>query len=226
MSQDSHDFMRANQLRHLPVYLLLDCSGSMSGDPITAVNEGVTMIRRELVNDPQALETVYISIITFSSRADQYQLTPIDQFRPPILSAGGSTAMGEAFRILVQSIEQDLVLNQPPAQHGNYRPLVFLLTDGEPTDNYRDAVQKLQTLRGSRKPTIIALGCGSGVNTTMLHEVTENVYLMRNVTPQNLRNCFQWISSCIIQTAQAAASGSSQTLMPPTSVPGITYSPN
>ena len=124
MSQDSHDFMRANQLRHLPVYLLLDCSGSMSGDPITAVNEGVTMIRRELVNDPQALETVYISIITFSSRADQYQLTPIDQFRPPILSAGGSTAMGEAFRILVQSIEQDLVLNQVHVDGMRLRGLV------------------------------------------------------------------------------------------------------
>src|SRR5207245_9375146 len=94
-------FTTSNQLRRLPVYFLLDCSGSMSGDPITAVNEGVTMIHRELVNDPQALETVYISIITFSSRADQYQLTPIDQFRPPILSAGGSTALCDAFRILV-----------------------------------------------------------------------------------------------------------------------------
>ena len=124
-------FMTSGQVRRLPVYFLLDCSGSMSGDPITAVNEGVTMIHRELLNDPRALETVYISIITFSSRADQYQLTPIDQFRPPILSAGGSTAMGEAFRILVQSIEQDLVLNNPPTQHGDYRPLVFLLTDGE-----------------------------------------------------------------------------------------------
>src|SRR5205823_1848354 len=166
-------FTTSGQLRRLPVYLLLDCSSSMSGDPITAVNEGVAMIHRELQNDPQALETVYISIITFSSRADQYQLTALDQFRPPILSAGGSTAMGEAFRLLVQSIEQDLVLNTP-TQHGDFRPLMFLLTDGEPTDNYHDAVQKLQALRGSRKPTIIALGCGNGVNTTMLHEVTEN----------------------------------------------------
>jgi len=225
MSQGNNDFMSAEQLRRLPVYLLLDCSGSMSGDPITAVNEGVSMIHSELKNDPQALETVYISIITFASRADQYQLTQLEQFQPPILSASGSTAMGEAFRILVQSIEQDLKLNTPK-QHGDYRPLVFLLTDGAPTDNYSDAVQKLHDLRGSRKPTIVALGCGSGVDTSMLHKVTEHVYLMHNVTPQNLRNYFQWISGSIMQTSRAAGSGSNQTLTPPTSVPGITYNPN
>ncbi len=225
MSQESHDFMSANQLRRLPVYLLLDCSGSMTGEPITAMNEGVAMIYRELMKDPQAVEVVYISIITFGSRADQYQLTPLDQFRPPALSASGSTAMGDALRILVQSIEQDLVLNTP-TQLGDYRPIVFLLTDGSPTDNYRDAVQRLHNLRGSRKPTIVALGFGSGVDTSMLHEVTENVFLMQNFNGNTIKQFFQWLSGSIRQTSQAAGSGSNQTLMPPTSIPGIIYSPN
>lgn len=219
-------FLTSSQLRRLPVYLLLDCSSSMMGDPITAVNEGVTMLHRELSNDPRALETVFISIITFATRADQYKLTSLAQFQPPTLVANGSTPMGEAFKLLAQSIEQDLIQNTP-TQHGDYRPLVFLLTDGEPTDSYRDAIQKLHSLHSSRKPTIVALGCGSQVNTAMLHEVTENVFLMHNVTAASIRQYFQWISGSIAQASQSVGSSANQqtVITPPTSIPGINYSP-
>jgi uncharacterized protein YegL len=174
------------------------------------------MIYRMLMSDPQALETVHMSVIRFSNQADQYVLTPIDQFQPPTLSASGSTAMGAALGLLVQSIEQDLILNTP-TQHGDFRPLVFLLTDGEPTDNYRNAIKLLKGLRGSRKPTIVALGCGSGVNKTMLHEVTDNVYLMQAVSPENIRAFFKWMSGSIIQTSHAAGSNTEPAtlLMPP-----------
>jgi uncharacterized protein YegL len=220
-------FMGSGYIRRLPVYLLLDCSGSMAGDPIVAVNEGLSMIYRLLMNDPQALETVYLSVICFSSRVDQYQLVSLDQFQPPQLTANGSTAMGEALRILAQSIEQDLVLNTP-TQHGDFRPLVFLLTDGEPTDNYRSAVALLQQLRGSRKPTIVALGCGSGVNTSMLHEVTSNVFLMHTVSQEAIRAFFKWISGSIAQTSRALGSSNPDqtTMMAPPTIPGIMYSPN
>jgi len=220
-------FMGSGYVRRLPVYLLLDCSGSMAGDPIIAVNEGLGIIYRLLMADPQALETVYISVICFSSRVDQYQLISLDQFVPPQLTASGSTALGEALRILTQSIEQDLVLNTP-TQHGDFRPLVFLLTDGEPTDNYRDAVYRLQQLRGSRKPTIVALGCGSGVNTSMLHEVTSNVFLMHTVSPEAIKAFFKWISGSIAQTSRALGSNNSEqtTVMAAPTIPGISYSPN
>ncbi len=220
-------FMGSGYVRRLPVYLLLDCSGSMAGDPIIAVNEGLSMIYHLLMGDPQALETVYLSVICFSSRVDQYQLVSLDQFQPPQLTANGSTSMGEALRILAQSIEQDLVLNTP-TQHGDFRPLVFLLTDGEPTDNYRNAIAQLQLLRGSRKPTIVALGCGSGVNTSMLHEVTGNVFLMHTVSPEAIKAFFKWISGSIAQTSRALGSSNPDqtTMMAPPTIPGIMYSPN
>ena len=212
--------------RRLAVYLLLDISGSMTGDPIVAVNEGVQLLYRELVSDPQALETVHISIITFSSQADQYSLTALDQFQPPSFSAGGSTAMGDAFGLLADLIQQDLLLNTE-TQHGDYRPLVFLLTDGAPTDEYRSKLNWIKSLRGSRKPTIVALGCGSGVDVNMLHEVTENVFLMQNLNPVTLRQFFLWISGSVTQTSHAVAGGGGNaTLPPPTNIPGITYNPS
>ncbi len=211
-------FMGDGYTRRLPVYLLLDCSASMGGDPIIAVNEGLGMIYRLLMSDPLALETVHISIICFSSQADQYALTPLDQFQPPALAANGSTAMGAALRLLAQSIEQDLVINDPARnRHGDYRPLVFLLTDGDPTDSYKDAIQKLKALRGSQRPTIVALGCGSHVKMSMLQELTDNVFLMHTINPESIKAFFKWMSGSIIQTSHAAGSSAEQAtvLAPP-----------
>jgi uncharacterized protein YegL len=219
-------FMREGYVRRLPVYLLLDCSSSMQGDPINAVNEGLGLIYRLLMSDPQAVDTVYISVICFSSNVDQYPLVPIDQFQPPTLFARGMTAMGETFRVLVQSIEQDLVVNSA-TRRGDYRPLVFLLTDGEPTDNYTDAIYSLKALPGSRKPTIVVLGCGNGVNTAMLHEVTDNVFTMNTVSADTIKDFFKWISGSIVQTSHSVGSGGNQamTISPPTNIPGIIYNP-
>ena len=87
--------------RRLPIYLLLDTSNSMSGEPIAAVQNGVQMVISALQNDPQALETAYISIITFESEVKQMiPLTELSQFTPPQLKAEGVTSMGEALKYI------------------------------------------------------------------------------------------------------------------------------
>lgn len=191
--------------RRLPVYLLLDCSGSMQGNPIIAVNEGLEIIYRLLMADPRAIDTVHISVICFADQATQYELTPLDQFQPPVLSANGRTALGGALQLLTQSIQQDLIMNSP-TQHGDYRPLVFLLTDGEPTDQYQSALQQLRQSQGSRKPTIVALGCGNKVNERVLRELTDSVFLMHNVSTEAIKGFFRWMSGSIVQTAHAGGS--------------------
>ncbi|HVU69067.1 MAG TPA: VWA domain-containing protein [Ktedonobacteraceae bacterium] len=200
------DFEGGN-VRRLPVYLLLDCSTSMQGHPIVAVNEGLNMIYRLLRNDLRAQDTVYISLIRFASQAEQDPLTPLLQFQPPILQANGNTALGAALQLLVQSIREDLVVNTMQ-RHGDYRPLVFLLTDGEPNDHYKDAVYQLHQLHGNQRPTIVALGCGNNVKVSTLREITtpENIFLMQNVTGESIQKFFQWMSGSIIQTANAGGS--------------------
>ena len=106
-------FMTDEYTRRLPVYLLLDCSGSMAGNAIIAVNEGLWMIYHLLMADPQALETVHISVIRFSDHADQYELTPIDKFQPPTLSASGMTAMGAALRLAGVPFAPPAALRRP-----------------------------------------------------------------------------------------------------------------
>ena len=80
-------------MRKLPVYLLLDTSGSMHGEPIEAVRNGMQTLVSALRQDPHALESAYLSVITFAESAAQVvPLTELTQFQIPVLSASGTTS--------------------------------------------------------------------------------------------------------------------------------------
>ena len=88
-------------MRKLPVYLLLDCSGSMMGEPIEAVKNGVQVMVSTLRNNPQAIETAFISVITYDSSARQIiPLTELSNFQMTDIQASGTTSLGEALKVL------------------------------------------------------------------------------------------------------------------------------
>lgn len=90
-------------MRKLPVYLLLDTSGSMNGEPIEAVRNGMQTLLSALRQDPHAIESAWLSVITFSDAARQVTpLTELGQFQMPAISAGGTTSMGAALKLLAQ----------------------------------------------------------------------------------------------------------------------------
>src|SRR5438874_12496210 len=100
--------------RRLPVYLVLDTSGSMTGEPIEAVRQGVKALLADLRSDPQALETAYLSVITFSNNAQQViPLTELTAFNEPNLAASGSTALGDALKVLEDSLEREVRKSSP-----------------------------------------------------------------------------------------------------------------
>lgn len=182
--------------RRLPVYLLLDCSGSMMGEPIEAVRQGVKALLSELRSDPQALETAYLSVITFDSHARQIiPLTELMAFKEPEINAGGATALGGALNVLIDCVNSE-VRKSTETQKGDWRPLVFILTDGSPTDveTFREAVQRI---KGMKTANIIACAAGSNANTSYLKEITESVLMMNTLSAGDMAQFFAWVSGSI-----------------------------
>lgn len=156
-------------MRRLPVYLLLDTSGSMYGEPIEAVKNGVQTLISTLRSDPYALETAYISIITFNSSAQQITpLTELASFQQPNIDASGCTAFGGALELLSQKIDSEITKTTAEVK-GDWRPLIFIMTDGVPTDDITKGLSEF-------KKTQVRYGCGVCCRTRSKHRHTQTNY--------------------------------------------------
>jgi len=199
--------------RRLPVYLVLDCSGSMTGAPIEAVRQGMKTLLGELKSDPQALETVYLSVITFDSSARQVvPLTELMLVKEPDFQATGTTALGAALRLLSDSIDKE-VRQTTETQKGDWKPLIFLMTDGAPTDKWEDAADALKT----KKPgNFIACAAGSGADEATLKRITNVVVKLNDLQPDALKQFFQWVSASVATTSTGVANrGEAPINLPP-----------
>ena len=214
--QDTKEETMSDFVRRLPVYLLLDCSGSMHGERIEAVKQGVRSLISELKNDPQALETAYVSVITFSSTAKQeVALTELMLFKEPELKASGATMFGRALDLLMECIRTE-VRKSTETQKGDWRPLVFILTDGAPSD-VEDFKRAANELKGMHIANLIACAAGADADTTYLKMITENVLMMNTVSAGDLAAFFAWVSGSVKMTSRSvdAKPGEALQLPPP-----------
>ena len=181
-------------MRRLPVYLLLDCSGSMYGEPIEAVKNGVQVLVSTLRQDPYALETAYLSIITFDSSAQQVApLTELSAFQQPNIQASGCTALGEALSLLAQKADQE-VTKTTMEKKGDWKPLVFIMTDGEPTD---DLNKGLAEFKKRKWGMVVACAAGAGANTDTLKKITECVVSLDTADSATIKAFFKWVSASV-----------------------------
>lgn len=184
----------STDVRRMPVYFLLECGDSMRGAPIMAVEQGVQLLHNELMGQPQAVEMVNLSAIVYSTYAQQITpLVPITSFMPPALTAGGVRNFGNALRVLGDCIVNDMI-RSTHTKKGDYQALVFWITDGEPADDWEAGLKYLQERTNGLLGSFIALGVGDSVNTHILRQITPNVLLATDVTPDNLRASFKWVS--------------------------------
>ncbi|EEZ9008327.1 VWA domain-containing protein [Escherichia coli O57:H16] len=125
-----------------PCILLLDVSGSMNGRPINELNAGLVTFRDELLADPLALKRVELGIVTFGPVHVEQPFTSAANFFPPILFAQGDTPMGAAITKALDMVEE-----RKREYRANgisyYRPWIFLITDGAPTDEWQAAANKV-----------------------------------------------------------------------------------
>jgi uncharacterized protein YegL len=187
-------------MRRLPVYLLLDNSGSMYGEPIEAVKNGVQTLISTLRSDPYALETAFISVITFNSSAQQaVPLTELASFQMPNIDAGGCTALGEALTLLSQKMDTEITKTTDDVK-GDWRPLVFLMTDGEPTD---DLNRGIQDFKKRKCGMVVACAAGQAANTNTLKQITENVVQLDTADSTTIKAFFKWVSASISTSSKA-----------------------
>jgi uncharacterized protein YegL len=202
-------------VRRLPVYLLLDCSTSMTGQPIEQVRQGFRALLDDLSTEPMAIETVYLSVITFNNTAQQLMpLTELMQFKEPHIQAGGTTALGAALRLLKNCLETEVRKNTE-TEKGDWKPLVFLMTDGMPTDAWENAADEIKP---AKIANLIAFAAGSSANVDNLKRITDIVLKSDELSPGALKAFFQWMSQSILRTGksvQIMAQGIPVDLPPP-----------
>lgn len=183
-----------NPENRCPVILLLDTSGSMSGQPIQELNQGLAAFKEDVLKDSQASLSVEVAMITFGSIAKLIQdFVTIDQFTPPILEVDGLTPMGAAIEYALDFLE-----NRKQTYKDNgilyYRPWVFLITDGTPTDSWDSAAKRLREAEAQSRLSFFAVGV-KGADMNILKQISppERPPVMLNGL--DFRELFVWLSA-------------------------------
>lgn len=183
-------------MRRLPIYFLNDISESMIGEPIQQVEEGVATIIQTLKTDPYAIETVWISIIVFAGQPKTIvPLQEIINFYPPKFPIGGGTSLSKGLGHLMYELRNNIVKTTYD-QKGDWKPIIFLFTDGIPTDDTKSAIQEWKQ-NWQRTANMVAVSFGSETDTHILNELTENVLLFKNTDALSYKQFFKWVTDSI-----------------------------
>lgn len=204
--------------RRLPVYLLIDSSGSMAGEPIHSVNVGLRAMISALRQDPFALESVSIAITTFDVQAkDILPLTPVAeaQISDIQLPRSGATHLGAGLEHIIDAVRHDVV-QSTEIEKGDFRPMLFIMTDGSPSDTlaYEEAIPVIRTLNFAE---VIACAAGPKAKTEALKKITDNVVKLDNMDSTAFSKFFKWVSDSIAagSTSSGIEGDLSDNLPPP-----------
>lgn len=190
-------------MRRLPVYLLIDCSESMAGDAIQAVESGLGSLISFLRADPYALESVALSVITFGNTAKQIvPLTDLTRFKMPDLVMGSGTALGAALKLFEKCMATE-VMASTAERKGDFKPMCFIMTDGNPTDAWEASANQIKSKIAGRKAHVIAVGCGPDASAKKLSQITDEVLLAKDMNPETLKQLFKWVSASVATASQA-----------------------
>ena len=192
-----------NPTARVPVCLCLDVSGSMSGEKISELNQGINLFYNAIKDDEVALYSAEISIVTFGTTASCVRDFSSLELQPnaPHLVAWGPTPMGEAVNLAIDLLEKRK--NEYKEKGVDYyQPWLVLMTDGEPTDNISEAVSKVVNLVNNKKLTVFPIGIGRDANMTTLASFSPNRAPLR-LQGLKFKEFFTWLSQSVSRVSQS-----------------------
>lgn len=184
-----------------PCVLLLDTSGSMSGVPIQQLNHGLAAFQQALAEDELALLRVELAIVTFGPVQLAQDFVGASQFMAPTLRAGGDTPLGGALQLALDKLEE-----RKQIYHNSgltyYRPWLFLITDGHPTDGtiWQNAAQRVKEAEGKKKVAFFGVGV-EGADMGVLAQLAQRQPL--HLQALKFRELFSWLSTSLTSVSHS-----------------------
>ena len=200
-----------NSEERAPLVLVLDCSGSMQEEnKIQLLNDGLKALAADLKADPIAARCGRVLIISFGGDGNVEIMgdwTDAMDFTPPKLLAGGLTPLGAAMRCALDEVESQK--SQMRAAGVSYkRPIIMLLSDGEPTDDWRQVAAECKNAETAHKVNIMAIGIGDQANKETLGHFSNKGAL--SLSGLKFKELFIWLSRSIRAVSGAPSGGTVQ----------------
>lgn len=191
-------------MRRLPIFFLLDVSESMIGDNLRQLQQGLERLVTRLRTDPHALETVFISAIAFAGKPKTLTpLTELGSFYPPRLPLGSGTSLGAALHHLMDEIDRN-VRKSTPEQKGDWKPVVYLMTDGKPTDDAAAAIARWKRSYASGV-TLVAIGIGAHASLNLLQQLTPHVLQLESKGDEDFKRFVDWVTMSIAAQSRSVS---------------------
>lgn len=200
------------RLRRLPVFFLLDTSKEMEGTYEVTMQQGLQIVKTELIQHALAAQRVHIGAVTFDEKATFHNLVPLDLFTPPSWEARGQCALMPAFARLIESLTFDLIISR--SDHpGDYTPLVFLILGGQPTDTWQGESKALTAFTDNRRPMIVTLVTRAEL-VKEVKAVSQSVLLLDPPMGECITNFFYWVAQAIVKVCEDSEDGTTRIEFP------------
>jgi uncharacterized protein YegL len=202
-------------MRRLPVYILIQTSGAMRGEPIEAIKVGLETMVTSLRQDPFALESVHISVITFARTPVQIlPLTELENLQIPDIAQpeAAGTHLGEALDFMCRKIDAEVILSTPERK-GDWMPLLFIMCNGKASDVqlFNEAVGKMKQQRFG---SIVVCLVGANPYTENVRQFTDKIVNLDTTDGATFRQFFKWVSASV-STGNRSVGATDEILLPP-----------